>query len=299
MTFGDNAPEVDPRQLEPDLEHRYADVNGVRLHYVIGGTGPAVVLLHGWPFTWMAWRRTMPTLAAHGYTVIAPDLRGMGDSTKPDSGYSKANVAEDIHQLVAELGFDDIDLVGMDIGTMVAYAYASEHPDVVRHLVLAESALPGFGLEALMDPAKGGSFHFGFHAQVDLATFLTAGRERTYLTRFLTLMAPNGLEDIEEFLLAYQAPEAMRGGFEHYATMVEDGKANRKAAAERPGLPMPVLVLNGQHGLPQAVLLDGVLQLAVDVQHDVVPDSAHVIGADNPIWLSDRLNRFFTAESAA
>jgi len=137
------------------FSHRYADVNGTRLHYVIGGEGPAVVLLHGWPYTWAEWRKLMPLLADAGFTVIAPDLRGLGDSAKAEAGYSKTNVAEDVRQVVHQLGLSEINLVGTDIGTMVAYAYASRHPDEVRRLVLSESLIPGFGLEELMNEPIG------------------------------------------------------------------------------------------------------------------------------------------------
>ena len=98
--------------------HHYAEVNGTRLHYVSGGLGPAVVLLHGWPYTWAEWHKLMPLLAEAGRTVIAPDLRGLGDSARAESGYEKSNVAEDVRQTVQSLGFASIDLVGTDIGTL-------------------------------------------------------------------------------------------------------------------------------------------------------------------------------------
>ena len=138
------------------FKHRYAEVNGTRLHYVIGGKGPTVVLLHGWPYTWAEWRKLMPLLADAGFTVIAPDLRGLGNSARADSGYSKANVAEDVRQVVQSVGPGAVNLVGADIGAMVAYAYASRRPGEVRRLVLAESLIPGFGLEEFMNPATGG-----------------------------------------------------------------------------------------------------------------------------------------------
>ena len=106
------------------FSHHMASVNGIQLHYVIGGHGDPVVLLHGWPETWYEWHNVMPALAKN-YTVIAPDLRGLGDSSKPLTGYDGKTVAEDIHQLVTHLGFKTIFLVGHDIGTQVAYSYAA------------------------------------------------------------------------------------------------------------------------------------------------------------------------------
>ncbi|WP_229500732.1 alpha/beta fold hydrolase [Nostoc mirabile] len=123
----------------------------------------------------------MPTLAEN-YTVIAPDMRGLGDSSKPETGYDKRTVAEDIYQLINQLGFHQINLVGHDLGGMVAYAYATAHPTEVHRLVLMEFWLPGFGLEEGMDVANGGLWHFGFHMAPKIPEMLTAKREREYLT---------------------------------------------------------------------------------------------------------------------
>ena len=123
--------------------HTAACIMVFKLHYVIGGHGDPVVLLHGWPETWYAWHKVMPALAKN-YTVIAPDLRGLGDSSKPLTGYDGKTVAEDIHQLVTQLGFKTIFLVGHDIGTQVAYSYSAAHPTEVKKLVVMELTIPGF-----------------------------------------------------------------------------------------------------------------------------------------------------------
>ena len=123
------------------FSHNTASVNGIQLHYVIGGQGDPVVLIHGWPETWYAWHKVMPALAKN-YTVIAPDLRGLGDSSKPPTGYDGKTVAEDIHQLVTKLGFKTIFLVGHDIGSFVVYPYAAEYPSEVRRLVVMEVPPP-------------------------------------------------------------------------------------------------------------------------------------------------------------
>src|SRR6476619_3130806 len=125
------------------FSHHMATVNGIQIHYVIGGRGDPVVLLHGWPETWYAWHKVMPALAKN-YTVIAPDLRGLGDSSKPLTGYDGKTVAEDIHQLVTRLGFKTIFLVGHDIGSFVVYPYAAEHPTEVKRLVVMDVPPPGF-----------------------------------------------------------------------------------------------------------------------------------------------------------
>jgi pimeloyl-ACP methyl ester carboxylesterase len=110
---------------------------------VIGGHGDPLVLLHGWPETWYEWRHVMPALAKN-YTVIAPDLRGLGDSSKPLTGYDGKTTAEDIHQLVSQLGFKQIFLVGHDVGSQPAYSYAAAHPTEVKRLVIMEYIFPGF-----------------------------------------------------------------------------------------------------------------------------------------------------------
>ena len=234
----------------------FADTNGTRLHYVTGGDGPAVVLLHGYPYTWEVWKPLLPLLVEAGYTVIAPDLRGLGFSDRPNAGYDKASVAEDVRGIVLSLGIDRIHLVGTDIGAMVAYAYASRHPDEVERFVFAESLIPGFGLEELMNPATGGYWHFGFHAQVEVATMLTAGKEGEYLMPWYGMMsaAPSAAETAaRSYLPFYQARGSMRAGFRHYETLVADGRANREQLVDP--LPMPTLVLSGERGIPQAQTL--------------------------------------------
>ena len=262
-------------------------------HLVAGGTGPAIVLLHGWPYTWAMWRRLMPLLVDAGFAVVAPDLRGLGYSAAAADGYAKANVAEDVRQAVRSLGFSAVNLLGTDIGAMVAYAYASRHPGEVRRLVLAESLLPGFGLEELMNPARGGYWHFGFHMQVDLATMLTAGREAAYLGPMWRMMSISpDAGDVAEatYLPHYAAPGGMRAGFQHYGTLLADGRKNR---ASRPALPMPVLVLNGDRGIPQPQTLGCVRQVANSIETALVPDSGHLFAYDSPAWVAERLISFF------
>ena len=276
----------------PGFTHQYADVNGTRLHYVSGGSGPAVVLLHGWPFTWVEWRTVMTLLADAGWSVIAPDLRGAGDSEITEGGYSKSNMAEDVHQLVHQLGHEQIRLVATDVGTMVAFSYALAQPNDLTHLVLSESLLPGFGMEEMMNPATGGYPHFSLHMNVELATMLTDGKEDKYIRPMLgkqsASMTP---EDITEAVSRYSRPGRMRAGFQHYGTLLADGAENREKFSAP--LSMPVLVLNGERGIPQKALLDGVRRVSSKVESGLVPNSAHTIGIDNPSWVADRLLTFF------
>ena len=161
-------------------QSKFADVNGVRLHYLVAGKGDPVVLLHGYAETSHMWRPLIAKLADK-HTVIAPDLRGFGQSSAPADGYTKAAMAQDIHALVKSLSYDRIRLVGHDIGLMVAYAYAAQYPNEVDRLVLMEAFLPGVGdwnnVFLLRD-----LWHFHFYGKTPLA--LVTGRERIYLEHF-------------------------------------------------------------------------------------------------------------------
>ncbi|MFJ6699882.1 alpha/beta fold hydrolase [Streptomyces sp. NPDC091272] len=279
----------------PGFAHRYADVNGVRLHYVDGGSGEPVVLLHGWPFTWLEFRATMPLLAAAGYRVIAPDLRGFGFSDKPESGYRKVDVARDVAELIEQLGLPPVNLVGQDIGMMVAFALAAARPDLVKKAVLNEALIPGYGLEDYMDPARGGYPHFAFHMQVDLASMLTEGKEAEYLLPLWDVMSVSQDKSwTRELLASYQAPGGMRGGFQHYGTLVQDIDDARTLLGDGK-LAMPVLTVNGEHGIPAAQTAASVARVAEPsrFEQDIAPSSAHTLGEDNPAWYAARLDRFF------
>lgn len=160
------------------VAHHYADLGDVLIHYVTAGQGPAVVLLHGWPQTWWEWRHVIPALAQK-YTVIAPDLRGLGDSSRPLEGYDKRTVANDIWRVVGEkLGHKSFFLVGHDWGGPTAYALAAAHPEAVRRLVILDVVIPGSG----GDFSEGGRrWHHQFHMTPDLPEALTQGREDVYL----------------------------------------------------------------------------------------------------------------------
>lgn len=133
------------------FRHRKVRVNEIDLHYLVGGEGEPVVLLHGFPQHSLMWRRVMPALAAR-HTVVAPDLRGTGGTTITPSGYDKRTMAADVHALVQALGFRRIDVVGYDHGAGVAYQLAARYPELVRRLCAIEYALPGFGYEQEMQP---------------------------------------------------------------------------------------------------------------------------------------------------
>ena len=278
------------------FSHGMATVNnGTQIHYVIGGQGDPVVLLHGWPETWYAWRHIMPALAQN-YTVIAPDLRGLGDSSKPTTGYDGKTVAEDIHQLVTQLGFSTIYLVGHDIGTWVAYPYAAEHPTEVEKLVVMDVTIPGFAPPGAMP-----RWWFFFHQTPDVPEALVEGKEMEYLSwhyRGLALNPSAITQDaINEYVSRYSAPGGMRAGFEYYRAFQDNVMQNQNYSQTK--LPMPVLALGGSYipvlggniTLPSIVY--GMQQLAENVTGIRVPNSGHFIAEEQPQFVINQLSNFF------
>ena len=169
-------------EVAAKIQDGKADVNGVRYHYLLArGGNQTVVLLHGWGSTSYMWRFVMPQLVAKGYTVLAPDLRGLGDTTKPTTGYEKAVVADDIRALVAKLNLGPtINLVGHDMGGMVSYAYAAQHPDEVRTLSILDVPLLGIDpWDQIVQTPR--TWHFRFYSVQDVPEMLIAGHELEYL----------------------------------------------------------------------------------------------------------------------
>ncbi len=275
------------------FEHHTARVNDVVLHYVVAGKGDPLVLLHGWPQTWYEWRKIIPALAER-YTVVAPDMRGLGDSSKPASGYDKRSVADDIYHLVRKLGFERILLVGHDWGGPVAYAYAVAHPADVRKLVILDVGIPGAGLEQAMKFRRGGIWHIQFHNVRDLPEALVAGRERIYLSWFYRTAAYNPAAiaevDIDEYVRCYSEPGALRAGFEYYRAIFDDAEHNRENA--RTKLKMPVLALGGDRGFGETALRS-MQQLAENVRGGVVERCGHWIPEERPAYLIEQMLAFF------
>ena len=277
------------------FSHHMATVNGVQLHYVIGGKGDPVVLLHGWPETWYGWHKVMPALAKN-YTVIAPDLRGLGDSSKPRTGYDGNTAAEDIHQLVAKNGFKTIFLVGHDIGTQVAYSYAAAHPAEVKKLAVMELTIPGFASPGRM-PIWWGIFH-----QVpDVPEALVDGKEMMYLSWFYHNLAfnPSAITegDMKEYVSHYSSPGGMRAGFEYYRAFPQDAIQNQNYSKTK--LTMPVLALGGSYipalggNITMPSIIYAMKILAQNVTGITVPISGHFIPEEQPQFLIDQLFKFF------
>ncbi|THE64064.1 alpha/beta hydrolase [Salinadaptatus halalkaliphilus] len=273
-----------------DLEHGTKRIDGLSMHYVTAGDGPPLVLLHGWPQTWYEWRDVIPAFAEH-YTVIAPDLRGMGDSGTPRGGYDKDTVATDVRNLVHELGFDDeqIALVGHDWGMPTAYAYAAQYREEVGALCVLEAGLPG-----VREDEKRHFWHTRFHGVRDLPERLVAGRERLYLEWFYKEGAydPDAINAAarDEYVRCYSQPGGLRGGFEYYRAYDEDAD-NNASHAETP-LEMPVLALGGAASFRKLPIED-LHAVAQDVEGEVVEGAGHWIPEERPDYFVDRVGEFF------
>lgn len=229
-----------------------ATVNGTSLHYRAGGSGPAVVLLHGVPKTSYHWRHLIPKLTAR-YTVVAPDLRGLGDSARPSGGYDSATMADDIAALMAHLGHESYSVMGEDWGAVIGYQLAARHRDHVNALVFAEALFPGFGFEdhtaLTRENVDGGMhlWHLGFYFQPDVPEMLIAGHEReliTYMIKYERTHPETATPDaIEEYVRCYSMPGGIRAMLSIYRAMLVDAEQNRQAA--RTKLDIPVLALGG------------------------------------------------------
>jgi pimeloyl-ACP methyl ester carboxylesterase len=277
------------------FSHHTTTVNGIQIHYVIGGHGDPVVLLHGWPETWYAWHHVMPALAKN-HTVVVPDLRGLGDSSKPTTGYDGKTVAEDIHQLVTQLGFKSIFLAGHDIGTQVAYSYAAAHPAEVKKLAVMELTIPGFPPPGRM-PIWWGIFH-----QVpDVPEALVQGKEMMYLSWFFRGLTynPSAITqaDVDEYVSHYSSPGGLRAGFEYYRAFPQDAIQNQNYSKTK--LTMPVLALGGAFipvlggNITMPSIIYGMKVLAQNVTGIIVPNSGHFIPEEQPKFVIDQLFKFF------
>ena len=280
--------------LPPGCTEKSATVNGVRINYKIGGQGPAVVLLHGYAETSHMWLPLMPQLAT-GHTVIVPDLRGAGNSERPQSGYDKKTMAKDIHELVQQLGYKEVSIVGHDIGLMVAYAYAAQFPSEVNKVVLMDAFLPGVGdwksVWLMRD-----LWHFHFYGETPLA--LVKGRERTYFEHFWNDFAADKNHSVPEadrqfYAAAYARDDGMRAGFEYFKNFEQDAKDF--AALSTTKLNMPFLVLSGEKA-SGTFLIEQAKLVATNVSGNVVRGSGHWLMEEAPDQVIQTLVAFLNAK---
>jgi pimeloyl-ACP methyl ester carboxylesterase len=272
------------------VRSRFATVNGVRLHYLEAGTGSPIILLHGFGETSHMWLPLIPKLAVN-HTVIAPDLRGSGESGVPDSGYNKVTMARDIHALVQKRGWTSVRIVGHDIGLMAAYAYAALYPQETERVVLMDAFIPGVGnwqsVWLLRD-----LWHFHFYGKTPLA--LVQGRERIYLDHFWNDFAADPTHSIPEpdrrlYTATYARPRHVWAGMEWFRAFEQDGKELGELA--KTPVTMPMLVLSGEKAGGQFLIEQGRL-VDTNVEGVVVRGSGHWLMEEAPDQVIPALLKF-------
>jgi pimeloyl-ACP methyl ester carboxylesterase len=284
----------------PDVfTSRLVEVNGLRLHAVTGGNGPALLLIGGWPQTWYAWREVMPALARRR-TVVAVDSRGAGLSDKPDDGYDAGTLAADLVALMAALGHDRFDVVGHDIGTWTAYALAADHPERVGRLAILEAVIPGLTPSPpFFGPAAANLklWQFGFNRLTDLNEELVRGRERLFFAwQFATKAATRTAIPayaVDVYVDAITAdPRALRASFAYYRALDETIAQNEQRSKTR--LTLPVLALGG--ALWSGDNAAQTMRLAADdVTGVVLDDCGHYPAEEQPARFVEILEDFLAA----
>lgn len=281
--------------------HHEAELDSVRLHYVTAGEGVPVVLLHGWPQTWFEWRDVIPELTTR-YRCIAPDLRGLGDSSCPRDGYDTVTVANDIWQLLNEhLKIEKFFLVGHDWGGPIAFALAAMRRDAVRRLAIIDVAIPGDGRANISQGGK--RWHHAFHQTAELPESLIRGREDIYLGWFYANYGarPDAISDeaVAEYLRTYTDPETFRAGLAYYRHLPDDIKLHEQLLESGP-LPMPVLALGGAESWGRgSEVVESCRRVAADVRGGVIEDAGHWVPEEQPERLSDELMAFFADDPNA
>ncbi len=284
------------------IEHHIAKIDGTRFHYVTAGTGDPVLLIPGWPESWIAWRKVLPLLVSAGRRVVVLDPRGFGESDKPAGGYDLDTAARDLHGFLEATNLataGGIDIIAHDVGTWIAHAHAANYPADVKRLVLTESNIPGITVFAAGIPnetANLKSWQFAFNRLNDLPEMLVQGRERAFLAWiFATKSFRSYAIDsaaLEEYTRQYSAPGAMRAGFAWYrANFDAEGLAQAKARAVK-RLTMPVLALGGSEGVGDA-LRATVATLGDRVQGGSITGCGHFLPEECPDELTEAVLKFW------
>lgn len=296
---GHAAATAEDQDFNQRFEHKFARVSGVRMHYVTGGQGPPLVLLHGWPQSWYEWRGIMPELAKK-FTVYAVDLPGLGDSRGAPPSYDKATLARYLHGLLRDrLGLGRVNLAAHDLGAGVGFQYAAQFPEHVRRYAHLDYPLPGPALSA--EKYRTFSWHLAFHEQPKIPEFLVEDDVRRYLTEFYKQVAYGGTAfggpgaaspfsraQIREFARTYRRPQVLTGGFELYRTLDGDEIDNKRAGRVR----VPTMLMAAEGGL--ASMRATTKPLLANVLRAVeVPRSGHWLPEENPRFVTTRLLRFF------
>ncbi|TXK20613.1 alpha/beta fold hydrolase [Microbacterium wangchenii] len=278
----------------PGVTHHLAAINGTELHYVTAGdSGSPILLVHGWPETWWAFRTLIPLLA-RTHRVFALDLRGFGDSGAGETEYGEAVSAEDLHQLVAHLGAGPVHVLGQDISGGTVFRFAATHAADVRSLIAIESTLMGYGLEALADVNGFGSWHVGFLGTPGIASMLIPGHERDLIVgwAYANMNGTPGAvseSDLDEFIRTYSRPGAWRGTEGLYHQLFLD-KGETRALAEAHPITVPVLAVDGANAPFTANTFRQVTAGEVTSVH--IPGVGHLVAQEAPDALAAAILHF-------
>lgn len=277
----------------PGVTHHRGAVNGTNLHYVsAGNSGSPILLVHGFPESWWAFRKVIPLLAQE-HRVYAVDLRGFGDSDSGPGEYGSKVSAEDLHQLIKHIDVGPVHLTGQDISGATVFRLAVTHPEDVLSLTAIEMGLPGFGLEAFADITHGGAWYIGVLAAPGIAEMLLAGREQAFIGGFAfpAMTAVAGAindRDIAEFVRAYSRPDGWRGAVGLYTSMLREGD-EIKALSQQPGLNVPVLAVGAGGGQFTAATMN---QVARNVTSKSLEGVGHYAALEAPERVAKAIREF-------
>jgi pimeloyl-ACP methyl ester carboxylesterase len=289
----------------PQLPPGFSDVftsglveaNGLRQHVVVGGDGPALLLVHGWPESWYAWRFVMPALA-NDFSVVAVDQRGMGLSDKPEDGYDTGTLANDLAALMTELGHERFAVAGHDTGMVISYALAADHPERVARLVAAEipgapGAVPAPPL-FVPGPLNNKLWHIPFNRAGKIAEQLIQGHEDAYFGYEFAIQGGPPLPEavIDYYIGNFSDPQSLAGGLGFYRAWDATMAQNQERATRT--LPMPVLAIGGAQSYGEHVA-DGMRPVASDVQGVVVAGAGHWVAEQAPEELLAALGTFLAS----
>ncbi len=273
-----------PEGFSDTFTSRFVDTGQLRQHAVVGGNGPPLLLVHGWPQSWYAWRLVMPALA-RDFEVIAPDQRGVGLSAKPPDGYDTRTLADDMVALMEALGHQRFAMVGHDTGMWIGYALAADHPDRLTRLAVAETPLPGLSpspplfANAHLNNAL---WHFAFNRLAEINEQLVTGQEEIYFGWQFATKAARALPDyaVDYYVDALaSSPEALHASFAIYRALDATIAQNQERKEQR--LSLPILAIGGGHSLGDQVA--ATMRLAADdVQTLVIPGCAHWVAEETP-----------------
>src|SRR5499427_9433488 len=283
-----------PAGFTDTFTSRYIDTGDLRQHVVTGGEGPPLLLVHGWPQTWYAWRMLMPALA-RDFSIVAVDQRGIGLSGKPQGGYDTGTLANDLVAVMDALGHQRFALYGTDVGMPIAYALAADHPDRVDRLVVSEAPLPGISPSPPLFLPPGLNerlWHLAFNQLPKVNEQLVTGREDIFFGAELDASAgTNKLpsDAVKYYIDILKDPDHLRGSFEFYRAIPATSAQNQQRKTRR--LTLPVLAIGGAESTGEGV--GNTMKLAADdVQTVVLADCGHWVAEQAPEQLLTALTAF-------